>query len=264
MSRIIGIVSGKGGVGKTTLTANLGFYLSSVGKKVTIVDCNVTTSHLGFNFGIYYYGKTLNNVLKGEANLEEATYKYKNLNIIPASLTLSDLINLDISTIGRFVRQIETEFILIDSAPGIGREPMSVLNSVDEVLIITIPYLNAIADVLRIKKILSSLNLKPLGIVLNMVKSLNHELSSHDVEKITDLRVLGEIPYDENVNKALAFGSPVLEIFPFSPSSLMIKKIGDILIGQSYQRRRTFRDKLLQGFRRIFLRKRIVDLEELI
>jgi len=264
MPRIIGIVSGKGGVGKTTLTANLGLYLSSVGKDVTIIDCNVTTSHLGFNFGIYYYGKTLNHVLKGEADLEEVVYRYKKLSIIPASLRLSDLINLDVSTIGEFVRGIEGDIILLDSAPGIGKEPMSVLNSVDEVLIVTVPYLSAVTDVLRIKKVLYSLNVKPVGIIVNMVKHLPHELKMHEIEKITGLEVLGEIPYDENVNKALAFGKPLIEIFPFSPSSLMIKRIGDILIAQVCPRRYTFKDKILLKFKKIFLRKRIVNLEELI
>lgn len=68
--RVIGIVSGKGGVGKTTLVANLGLSLVKFGKSVTAVDCNVTTSHLGFNFGLHYYPKTLNNILKKKQKLQ--------------------------------------------------------------------------------------------------------------------------------------------------------------------------------------------------
>jgi flagellar biosynthesis protein FlhG len=66
---IIGVVSGKGGVGKTTIASNLSYYLSQVGKSVTLVDCNVTTSHINFNFGFFSFNKTLNNVLRGEAEI---------------------------------------------------------------------------------------------------------------------------------------------------------------------------------------------------
>ena len=92
MARVIGIVSGKGGVGKTTLASNLGIALSKFGRNVTLVDCNVTTSHLGFYFGLYDYPVTLNQVLKGEASLESATYFSNGVKIIPASLELDDLV----------------------------------------------------------------------------------------------------------------------------------------------------------------------------
>jgi septum site-determining protein MinD len=75
MTRIIGIVSGKGGVGKTTIVANLGAALASFYKKrVIIVDCNVTTSHLGLYLGMYYHPVSLNQVLRGEASMDDAIY----------------------------------------------------------------------------------------------------------------------------------------------------------------------------------------------
>jgi len=264
MPKIIGIVSGKGGVGKTTVTANLGLYLSKVGKDVTIVDCNVTTSHLGFNFGFYSYEKTLNNLLRGEATLEEVIYNYGNLKIIPASLSLNDLINLDLFAIGQFLRNIKSEFVFLDSAPGIGREPMSVLTAAEEVILVAIPYMNAISDVIRIKKILLTLNVKTRGIILNMVKHLPHELTVPEVERLTGLEVIGEIPYDENVNKALSYGVPLIEYNPFAPSAIAIKNIGDSLIGRHAKLNYSFWEKLKLGFRNLFLRKKITDLNELI
>jgi len=264
MGRIIGIVSGKGGVGKTTVTANLGFYLSQIGKKVTIVDCNVTTSHLGFNFGFYFYEKTLNNLLRGEANLSDVTYYYKNLQIIPASLALDDLMNLDISSLTRFVKEIDAEYVFLDSAPGIGREPMSVLTAVEEVLLVTTPYLNAVSDIVRIKKVLLSLRVKARGIIVNMVKRLPYELTPQEIERITGLEVIGEIPYDESVNKALAYGIPLIEYSPFAPSALAIKQIGDRLTGRLAPLKYSWVDRLKLGFRNLFLKKRIVKLEELV
>jgi septum site-determining protein MinD len=69
--RIIDVCSGKGGVGKTTVAANLGLALQNFGKKVAVVDCNLTTSHLGLLFGFHNYPITLNNFLKGEARMED-------------------------------------------------------------------------------------------------------------------------------------------------------------------------------------------------
>lgn len=77
MTRIIGVISGKGGVGKTTVVANLGVILASEFKKdVIIVDCNISTSHLALYLGMYYCPITLNQVLKGEAKIEDAMYEY--------------------------------------------------------------------------------------------------------------------------------------------------------------------------------------------
>ncbi|MHA1747571.1 MAG: P-loop NTPase, partial [Promethearchaeota archaeon] len=73
MSRIIGVMSGKGGVGKTTVVSNLATVLSGHQKNVTAVDCNITTSHLLMHFGKVYHPKTLNDVLKGKSSIADAT-----------------------------------------------------------------------------------------------------------------------------------------------------------------------------------------------
>ncbi|MEM7825259.1 MAG: P-loop NTPase, partial [Candidatus Aenigmatarchaeota archaeon] len=177
--RKIGIISGKGGVGKTTLVANLGLALTEFEKNIAIVDCNLTTSHLGFHFGIFYFPKTINNVLKGEAKLEEAIYHHPSgLKIIPASLSLDDIVEVNISTLKYFLNELkDVEILLLDSAPGFGREAISVLNASDEIIFITNPNLSAISDIERAYEIVKELGLIPLGVVLNMVKNEPYELT---------------------------------------------------------------------------------------
>ncbi|NIO44787.1 MAG: P-loop NTPase, partial [Candidatus Aenigmarchaeota archaeon] len=70
MVRIIGIVSGKGGVGKTVVASNLGVALQKFYKKTAVIDFNLTTSHLSLYFGIHSHPITLNHVLRNEAKLE--------------------------------------------------------------------------------------------------------------------------------------------------------------------------------------------------
>lgn len=236
LPRTIGIVSGKGGVGKTTLVANLGLALSSFGRRVTLVDCNITTSHLGFCFGLFYYDKTLNHVLRKEARLPEATYTpLAGVRIIPASLELEQLSGIEIADLSSLIGSIEdTDITLLDSAPGFGREAMSVLNASSEIVFVTTPYMNAVADVVRGYKIIKQLEAIPLGIVLNMVRDAHYELGEKDVEEITGLPVIAKIPFDTSIQKSLVRGVPNVLHKGHRQSSIEMMKLAASLIGEYY------------------------------
>jgi septum site-determining protein MinD len=250
--RIIGVVSGKGGVGKTTLVANLGVALTNFGKSVAAVDCNITTSHLGFCFGFYYYPITLNHVLKGEATLLDATYSHSSgLKIIPASLSVDDLIGVEIEKLKSILSFEGIEIILLDSAPGIGREALSVLNACNEVLFVTIPYINAVADIIRCSSITSQLGIKPLGIVLNMVRNDPHELTKSQVEELARLPVVAKIPFDINIQRSLAVGIPPINYKPNSEASIATMKLAAELIGQSYTPHKGIFSRIYEFFKRI-------------
>src|SRR3972149_804170 len=106
MTRAIGIVSGKGGVGKTTLAINLAAALARhYNKRTALVDCNLTTSHISLYLGIYHKTTTLNHVLREERSMDEATHQHESgMKIVPASLSLSDLDGVDILKIKDRVR----------------------------------------------------------------------------------------------------------------------------------------------------------------
>ncbi|MEM5844243.1 MAG: cell division ATPase MinD [Candidatus Aenigmatarchaeota archaeon] len=234
--RKIGIISGKGGVGKTTLVANLGLALREFDRNVAIVDCNLTTAHLGFHFGFFYFPKTINNVLRGEAKIEEAIcYHPSGLKIIPASLSLDDIVEVNISTLKYFLNELkDVEILLLDSAPGFGREAISVLNASDEVIFITNPNISAVSDIERAYTIVKELDLIPLGIVLNMVKNEPYELSAKDVEELTGIPVIATIPYDKNIEKSLMLGKPIVGISKYSPSAIAFRKLAAEILGERY------------------------------
>jgi len=89
MAKIYAIISGKGGVGKTTTTINLGISLNLLGEDVIIIDANLTTPNIGIHLGAPIVPTTINRVLNNQAKLEDAIYEHESgTKIMPASLSL--------------------------------------------------------------------------------------------------------------------------------------------------------------------------------
>lgn len=252
MTRVIGVISGKGGVGKTTVVANLGTILASEFKKdVIIVDCNITTSHLALYLGMYYCPVTLNQVLRGDAKIEDAMYEYhiSGLRVIPASLSLGDLKGADIAKLKHSLKNLfgKADIVLLDSAPGLGREAMATLQASDEVIFINTPFVPSTMDIMKCHQVVNEMGIKPLGVVLNMVGKEKYELERKEVEQISEIPVISLIPMDKNVLKSLALKVPVYLFSPNSPSSIEMKKLAAKLIGKEYTP-----PNLLSGFLRLF------------
>ncbi|MCD6371112.1 MAG: cell division ATPase MinD [Candidatus Aenigmarchaeota archaeon] len=257
--RIIAVVSGKGGVGKTTVTANLGVALSEFGFRVTLVDFNVTTSHLGFYFSFSELPITLNNVLRGETHINNALYVIsENLSVIPASLSIEELAGVNLDKLRDVLKDLNSEIVLIDSAPGLGREGVSSIKAADELIYVTIPYLSAVTDILRIHKVALELGKYVDGIITNMVRGKKFELKRGEIEELTGIRVIGEIPFDNCVQESLAKGFPTIRTFPFAKSSIEIKKIASKLVGVPYSPPKRLTLKRI-GFN---LKRRIFGIEQ--
>lgn len=239
MARVIAIASGKGGVGKTTVALNLGTVLSHRFKKnVTLIDCNVTTSHLGMYLGMYYSPVTLNKVLRGEVPMKEAVYQhFGGMKVVPASLSLSDLEGVDVTKLREKIELIvdENEIILLDSAPGLGREAIAGLKAADEVLFVTTPYVPAVMDIVRTMEVVNEIGIRPIGIILNMVNRDKYEMTPDEVEQLTRVPVIGSVPFDRNVYKSLVEKLPVIIFRPDTKASKAFVRVGADLIGHKYE-----------------------------
>jgi MinD-like ATPase involved in chromosome partitioning or flagellar assembly len=233
MTRIIGIISGKGGVGKTTMALNIAAALSKhYGKRTTLVDCNLTTSHIGLHLGNYHYPKTLNHVLRGEARMEEVVYDFEHgMSLIPASISIRDLDGIDVIHLKDRVRELcgTKDFILLDSAPGMGREAMGALRAVDEVIMVGNPNIMSITDIMRCNEVCQELDVKPIGIILNMVNKDKYDISRQEIERLTGLAVMAEIPYHHNLRKSMTLRAPLVSVMPNDKVSKQIIKMSAIL-----------------------------------
>lgn len=213
-TRIIGIISGKGGVGKTTLSANLAIALNTIGKKTVVIDCNVTTPHLSYYLGVKNYSTTINNVFAGDVNIKFAPLDQNGVMFIPASERFNDLKNVDMRDLKKIISNLEQEgdyeFIILDSAPGLGREAMGVLNACNEIIFLTKPTVPNVVDVLRSKEVANLIGHKKFSIVLNMVRGKEYELTPEKAEELFEVPVLGIIPFDDNIMDSTAKGVPIL------------------------------------------------------
>jgi septum site-determining protein MinD len=239
LARIIAVASGKGGVGKTTIALNIGTVLAKHFKKsVTLIDCNVTTSHLGMYIGMYYSPATLNKALRGEVPMKEAVYHhFGGMKVIPASLSLSDLEGVDVTKLRDKIETIsdDNEIILLDGAPGLGREAIAALKAADEVLFVTTPYVPAVMDIVRTMEVVNEVGIRPIGIILNMVDKQKYEMTPQEVEQLTRVPVIGVVPFDKTVNRSLVEKLPVVIFRPDSKVSKAFVGLGANLIGQHYE-----------------------------
>lgn len=225
--KIIGIFSGKGGVGKTTVASNLAVVLAKAEKKVTIVDCNLTASHLNFHFNFHLTPLTLNQVLKGEADLEDVLYKFEEVNVIPAALDPYEIAGIDLSKLSKVLKKhLKTQdYILLDTAPGFGREALHMMEICDEAIIVSTPDIPAITDIIRGRRILEDSGVKVLGIVLNKVTGKKFEFTKKEVETITDLPALTEIPFSYKFLESLALRVPIVVYHEKSIPALKFYKL---------------------------------------
>ena len=245
MTRIIGVIGGKGGIGKTTLVANLSCALAALGHNVVAIDTNMTTPNLGLHLGMHLSPKTLHDVLKGRAKMQDAMYTHPSgFRVVPASMSVSDLQGVDIGKLPSAVASLygKTDFVILDSAAGLGREAVSSLQSAEEILLVTNPDLPSVADALKTAKIAEESEKKVIGVVLNRISGRSHELHIGQIEKMLGHPVIAEIPDDRSVPKSIAMKVPLFTYDPESAASVEFNRLAHHLVGREfdYKRKKSF------------------------
>jgi septum site-determining protein MinD len=238
MTRIIAISSGKGGVGKTTLVANLAAALAQYGKSVVALDANLTTSNLALHLGMHLYPKTIHDVFEGRARVQDVIYSHKTgFKVVPADISLRKPKNIKSHHyIDVLYKLLEGhDFILIDSPAGLGRDSIAAIEAADELITVTNPELPAVTDALKLTMLAHKYSTHNLGIVLNRIRGETHEIPSEHIEKMIGLPIIGKIPEDREVRKAIALKEPVVVYNPRSPASQHIRAIAASLIGETYE-----------------------------
>jgi septum site-determining protein MinD len=241
MTRVILFTSGKGGVGKTTLTSNLAYALTSLGEDVVAMDANLTTPNLGLHFGLHLVPKTLHDVLRGRVKLKDATYKHPyGFRVIPASMAVADLTGVDVGKLHDVTMNLlgKADFVIMDCAAGLGAEAVSAIDAADEVILVTNPDMPSVVDALKTVNIAKRLKKGVTGVVLNRVRGKRSELSMQEVEEMLEAPVIAAIPEDSAVAESIAMKTPVIDYSPYSPAAVEINRLAHALAGRPFKERR--------------------------
>jgi septum site-determining protein MinD len=235
MEKIMAVVSGKGGVGKTTFVSNVGTALNESLKDVIVVDTDLTTSNLGLQLGFYQFPLGLQDALDGNVGISNAIYTHPSgLKVIPASISLNYLNKVPTPYRLKSVLNDLKGLVIIDSPPGLRDDALFVLRAADDILIVTNPEIPAVTDALKVIKVSRELGKEPLGIVMNRVKH-HYELKEDEIESMCDCPVIGKIPEDKHIKKSLFEKTPIVSYKPHSPAAIAYRKIAANLIGQEYK-----------------------------
>ena len=216
--KVITITSGKGGVGKTTITANIASALAMMGRKVVALDADIGLRNLDVVMGlenrIVY---DLVDIVEGRCRLRQAMIKDKRqpeLYLIPAAQTRDKMAvsPSDMILVCDQLRQ-EMDYIVIDSPAGIERGFRNAIAPADQVLIVTNPEVSAVRDADRIIGLIEAEEKGPGSLIVNRLKpemvARGDMLSVEDVLDILAIRLIGVIPEDESILISTNQGLPV-------------------------------------------------------
>lgn len=240
-ARIILICSGKGGVGKTTLTANLGIALARLGERVAVLDADFGLRNLDLLLGlenrIVY---TAQEVLAETCRLEQALVKHKqepSLALLPAGnpRMLEWLTPEDMQKIAQLLAE-RFDFVLIDCPAGIEDGFKNAAAAAEEAIVITTPEVSAVRDADRVIGLLNVQGVKPVQLVLNRVRPkmmANQEmLAVDDVTDILALPLVGLVVEDEQVIVSTNRGEPLTLNGNSSPAAQAYQNIARRLRGE--------------------------------
>ncbi len=256
MAKTIGVVSLKGGVGKTSIVTSLGAALSEIGKKVLLIDGNLSSPSLGLHLNILDPENTLHHVLNRKANTKDAIYEYEGFDVLPSSFL--EKLQTNPLKLKDKIKGLKRSYdiILIDSAPTLDEETLAVILASDGLIVVTTPDHPTLFSTIKAANLARSRGTPILGIVLNKVYDKNFEISIDKIEDALESPVLAVIPYDINALKALSNMEPSTHYKPKSKGSIEYKKLAAAMVGEKYSEK-----KIKSLFKKISPKKQEINRE---
>lgn len=219
MGEVIVITSGKGGVGKTTTTANVGTGLAKLNKKVVLIDTDIGLRNLDVVMGlenrIVY---NLVDVIEGNCKLKQALIrdkKYENLFLLPAAQT-KDKTSVTPEQMKKLADELKAEYdyVILDCPAGIEQGFKNAIAGADRALVVTTPEVSAVRDADRIIGLLEANEIRKPQLIVNRLRAdmvkRGDMMSADDVVDILAVDLIGQVPDDESIVVATNNGEPLV------------------------------------------------------
>ena len=239
-AKVISITSGKGGIGKTHTTVNLGMALVNAGKRVLLLDGDLGLANINILLG-FKPGKTLHQVIQGEARIEDVIVTDSSgLDIIPAASGIPELTHLSEDERSALIEEFENlassyDYVLVDTAAGIGDNVLYFNSAAEQIIVVINPEPTSITDAYALIKILSQRSgRRKFGVVVNRAAAGTDGRSTFkQLAQATDkflnvqLTMLGSLADDSSVPEAVRSQRPYLQLFPSSKVSMDMRRLAE-------------------------------------
>ena len=253
-AKVITITSGKGGVGKTHTTVNLGYQLAKSGKRVLLLDADLGLANINIMLG-FEPKATIAQVLDGKAKIKDVIVSRsigsskQSLDILPAASGIQEVVNLNesqrmllLSEIGKLSENYD--YVLVDTAAGIGDSVVYFNTAAEEIVVIIAPEPTSITDAYALIKVLSSHHgLKEFSILVNRNpigedgrKTYAKLAMATDKFLHVRLKYVGAISEDETVSASVRAQKPFCELYPSAKASRDVAKISEKIINDKTRR----------------------------
>ncbi len=232
---VYAIASGKGGVGKTTTTVNLGTALAGVGNRVVIVDVDLGMANLAGFVSLDAGGTSLHDVLGGSATVDQATYELANgIWAIPSGVDLdgyADVATEELTSVVADLRE-RFDFVLLDVGAGVSHETVLPLGLADATLLVSTTEPAAIQDATKTVDLVGRAGGTVGGMVVTRTRP-NEPVSPEDVAEKVGTDLLVAVPEDPKVRESVHAGTPLVVHEPKSPAAQAYRYLAARLLGQA-------------------------------
>ncbi len=265
LPKVIAISSGKGGVGKTSISVNLGVALAQTGQRVMLLDGDLSLANVDVMLGLTP-SRNLSHVLEGQCRLEDILLDGPcGLMVVPASSgkkKMADLSRFENAAIVRVFSELQcpVDTLIVDTAAGIPDSVLTLTAAAQEILVVVTNDPASITDAYALIKVLSKEHgVNRIQILANQVAGLNEaqELFA-GLERVTErflnvtLALAGAIPQDNWLKSAVRKQRAVVEVFPSSPSAIAIQALA--------RRVESWAPSVSQGRLEFFVERRLSNL----
>lgn len=252
-TKVVSIVSGKGGVGKTNISINLAIGLSQIGKKVLLVDLDIGMANIDIVAGVSAQATIVDMIEEKLSIYDIMADGPAGISIIAGGSGLSFLFQLNAIKFSYFLRQIEQlehqfDYILFDMGAGIAKDSMSFILSSHEAILVLTPEPTSITDGYALVKALHTEDARlPIYTIVNACENedegyetaIRFKRAAHDFLG-KEVTMIGALPFDRTVSRAVREQVPFLLSAPKSKVSLSMKKIIFTYSGQEIKTKKEF------------------------